>query len=443
MGKFVAILRDSYREAVSTWVLQVMLGISALLVLLVASLSFRLVTLDQALTNDFRTLNWAARMNPNGGKPEFLVENMTASNPAEPWASDYAFDVVVRTAGPKELEQARTTGLPIDRYEMRSFLRKQLFYLDKLRVEPVEPKDPKTAAEVRYKVASTGTKTPDRLAWQHEPSVLFFLDLPFYTSSLRENLYRIEKYLVNDVSAWVALFIGVVITAGFVPTLLAKGTLDLYVTKPVRRSELLLYKYVGGLTFVFILFAAAVGGVWLAVGLRTGVWSPNFLAVVPVLTFYFAVLYAVSVTVAVFTRSGLLAILATVLAWAVFWGFGKLHEAVVEVDRTEAKAKEEIGKMRKGEGGEDDLPPQFDDAKRIAGWARTLDKIAHPVLPRTYDLDARGVRLIADGLLTEAERKERKLDAELPPWEETLGVSTAFIAVMLGLSCWRFSNRDG
>ena len=52
-----------------------------------------------------------------------------------------------------------------------------------------------------------------------------------------------------------------------------------------------------------ILTAFTVGGVWVAIGLRTGFWTPHFLAVIPLLTFYFAILYAVSTLAAVLTRS--------------------------------------------------------------------------------------------------------------------------------------------
>jgi hypothetical protein len=439
--KFLAILKDSYREAVSGWVLQVMLVVSGLLMLFVASLSFRLVSLETALENSFGAINWAARKNPALGGTQFVVENMWASKPDEPWRSDYKFDIVVRAPGPEQLQRAKESGLPVNRREIRMLLREQLFYLDEIKVEDVPPAGDKPS-EARYRVTTTGTKTPDRLAWPHEPAALFWVDVPLYTQSLRSQLYLVEKYLVNDIGAWVALLVGVVITAGFVPNMLGKGTLDLYVAKPIGRSRLLIYKYVGGLTFVAVLLAVTVSGVWVILGLRTGVWAPQFLAVVPVLIFYFAILYAVSTAVAVFTRSSLLAILATVIAWATFWGFGKLHDTVVEAERSEAKMQEELGKI--GQGGDpDDLPPQLEQAQRVVGWAKWLDRFTHPVLPRTYDLDARGVQIIADGLLTEAELKQRGLDHPLPPWWETVGLSSAFIVVVLGLACWRFSTRDG
>ena len=107
-------------------------------------------------------------------------------------------------------------------------------------------------------------------------------------------VYVVENYLVSGIGAWVALLVAVIITAGFIPTMLGKGSLDLVVSKPVGRPRLLLYKYLGGLTFILLLTAYAAAGVWVAIGVRTGIWAPNFLLVIPILTFYFAVLYSVS-----------------------------------------------------------------------------------------------------------------------------------------------------
>ena len=52
---------------------------------------------------------------------------------------------------------------------------------------------------------------------------------------------------------------------------------------------------------MFLNSAVAVGGIWLVLGLRSGIWSPGFLATILILTFFFAILYAVSAFFAVLT----------------------------------------------------------------------------------------------------------------------------------------------
>ena len=64
--------------------------------------------------------------------------------------------------------------------------------------------------------------------------------------------------------------------------------------------------------------------------------------------------------------------------------------------------------------------------------------------PRTFQIDDRLERLIAEGILTENELKHDGYgDPPRRSWGELLIASFAFIAVTLGLACWRFSTRDG
>ena len=98
--------------------------------------------------------------------------------------------------------------------------------------------------------------------WPHDFS-LFFGALPIFRDGvpLGAQLYALETILVNQLGAWVAILVSVVITAFFIPNMLRKGTVDFLLVKPIRRPTLLLYKYVGGLTFIFLNTALAVGGV--------------------------------------------------------------------------------------------------------------------------------------------------------------------------------------
>ena len=228
--------------------------------------------------------------------------------------------------------------------------------------------------------------------------------------------------MVNGFGSWIGILVAVVLTSFFVPNMLGKGTVDMLVVKPIHRFVLLLYKYIGGLWFVFLNTAFAVGGVWLMIGLRTGIWAPGFLVSIPGITFYFAILYAVSVLTAVLTRSPIVCILVTVLVWAMLWGDG-IGYSILTAFRKEPEVKAQA----------DDIPP----------WVYTTADAVHFVLPRTKDLDVLLTKTIGGELLTEAEYKSNGYD-KLPDinWAESLIVSGVFIAVLLGLACWRFSVKD-
>jgi hypothetical protein len=462
--KFIAFMRDSYREALSGWVLQVMLVFAVLLILFVASVSFRPISLKDELDKQFSITNWVLARNPDPAVrgTQYVIENYKESNPAEPWKSDYSFDLVIRAGSADALNKVRDMGLPVRRRQVEQMMSDALRFLDNVELReaplgeagpvhmalggaalaPTRPGDP--PGEVRYTITSRGTKAEDALAWRHEPAILFAIDLPFFIMSLREGIYTLQKRLVNDAGAWITLLVSIVITAAFVPNMIRRGAFDLYISKPISRPLLLVYKYLGGLLYVLILTSVTVGGVWVAIGLRTGIWSPHFLALIPLLTFYFAILYSVSTLVAVLTRSTLAAIIATVFAWGVFFVAGWAHDQVQQIKKAQAEMQQKLEQAvpkTKADGDEDDAPAPLPRA--VPQWLETTTRIAHAVLPRTYDLDDRAIRLIAEGVLTEEERKQKNLDQELVPWPETIGVSGAFIALMLALASWRLVTRDG
>ena len=114
--QFLAFLRDSDREARNGWMLQIMLGLATLLVLLVASIGYRPVTLKDTLDQPFRTMRWALSLDPKAyeriGKPEATVENFVSTNAAEPWKADYTFDYVVRVPPNEDIRKAARPSIP-------------------------------------------------------------------------------------------------------------------------------------------------------------------------------------------------------------------------------------------------------------------------------------------------------------------------------------------
>ena len=465
MNKFLAILKDSYREALNTWVIPVMLVLAVLVIVLVSSISFRPITLQTELDRQFGVLNFFLSLNPNAGKPEFLIENVTSSNTEEPWKANYTFDIVFKGGKPHIVQQLREDPtFPLSRRRMETYLSQGVLpFVNELTVTEVErPADIANMAvigapalallqtvqgvEIRFHVTTKGTKINDRMSWLHVPSVLFTWEVPV-TTSLRDGAYTLEKRLVNDAGAWLTLLVGVIVTAGFIPNMLRKGGLDLYMAKPISRVQLLIYKYIGGLIFVFILATFTVGGVWIAIGFRTGIWTPHFLALIPLLTFYFAVLYAVSTVAAVFTRSPLVAIAATLFAWGLFFGIGLAYDKLQQAKEAEKKFDDAIREMvpkDKNQPPEEIEIPR--DRKKPVSIPWGIDLLItglHAPCPRTYDIDDRMIQFIAEGVLTEYELKQNGRDKPLPPWWSVFGISGAFIVAMLSLACLRFVKRDG
>jgi ABC-2 family transporter protein len=440
--KLLALLRDSLREAVDRKIFAAMLVLSGLLTLFVASISYRPITLEEEVTAEAGKMSFFGGLGPHG-EAEFRVENFHQTNEApEPWRGDYQFDWVVQA---KDLSKL-PFGMPKTRWWVRRYFTDKFQYLTNVEVSENQSKDPNLA---RFTVSSRGTTVDDFLGWRYEPKILFAIPIPFIHTSVRNMVYFVEDSLVNGFGAWAAVLIGVIITASFIPNMLQKGAIELWLSKPISRPALLVYKYVGGLTFVFLLTTATVLSVWLVIGLRSGIWATGFLIVIPAVTFYFALLYSVSTFAAVFTRSTVVAILFTLTAWFALWLVGAIHVTLdgFRQARTRMEQAVRVGAPAKSDAAkdaDDEPPPEIRDRggpPDIWPWVYTTSDLIYKALPRTRELDDLTAEWVGRGLLTDAEQKKLE-KKDRPPWWETVGVTAAFIAVMLGLSCWKFSRAD-
>jgi hypothetical protein len=103
---------------------------------------------------------------------------------------------------------------------------------------------------------------------------------------------------------------------GFLPEFLRPRAAAVLLTKPVPRWALLVGKYLGVLALAAVQVGAFVGGTWAALGVRTGVWHPGYLACAPLLVLEFAVLYSFSALIAVWTRSTAVCVVGALALWA-------------------------------------------------------------------------------------------------------------------------------
>jgi ABC-type transport system involved in multi-copper enzyme maturation permease subunit len=83
------------------------------------------------------------------------------------------------------------------------------------------------------------------------------------------------------------VFLAVFATGSQVPHLVRRGTIDLYLTRPVSRVHVLLGRFLGAVTLVIANLAFLCGGVFVIVALKTGVWQPRFFAATAVILLVF------------------------------------------------------------------------------------------------------------------------------------------------------------
>ncbi len=431
MMRYLALLRDSYREALDSKVIYFTFGLSLLMVLLLASMSFRPVSVKDDVEFMCGISDWSSNVNASSkGKSagqSTVTEYEEIGDDLPPWEKDYRLTVTVNF--PKDF--AGTPEAQTQRLQTTEIVRASLTQvgLRDLKIEQEQTADGEAAI---IRVRSHGTRITDRQHWRHEPSLFFGLvPMPLFRGSLTGSVYWIENILVNNIGAWVIILIGVVVTAFFIPNMLQKGSLDLLLVKPVTRVGLLGFKYLGGLLFVFLNSLIAIGGVWLVLGVRTGIWTPGFPLTILVITFFFAILYSVSALFGVLTRSAVLAIFMTCIAWVLLFVLAQAHyylnrPAPTPGGEVAAEHNESVT----------DIDPTL---RRI----RVGVNVLYTILPRTSDLGSLTADLVSWDLLSEDERRAYGLRSdETVKWGESVGVSLAFIAVMLGLASLRFATKD-
>ncbi len=136
---------------------------------------------------------------------------------------------------------------------------------------------------------------------------------------------------------------------------------------------------------------------------------------VPVITFFFAILYAASALIGVITRSSVAAILMTCVMWFALW-FLSLVYAMLDSTRNTP--------------GEND-------------WVYPIVDTLHAVLPRTTDLDLLLRKVLVEQLIDEFQGRQAGFVAGPDmTWGVSLTVSLAFIASLLTLGSWRFYRKD-
>jgi len=199
----------------------------------------------------------------------------------------------------------------------------------------------------------------------------------------------------------VGTFLAIFATAHLVPRLMEKGTVDLYLSRPVGRVPLLLSRYLAGLLLAAGNVFYLLGSMWLIVVVKTHVVHPRFLLAGLVILFAVACLMAFAFLVGVMTSSTAVSIMAT---FAVFF----LSAIFVAHDRIAAAMSAE--------------------------WAARLVHALYWVLPKTAEL---GRALVGLVLGEEGPARLRKA-LLLSPFLTT----ALFGGVCLSLASWRFQRKD-
>lgn len=196
-------------------------------------------------------------------------------------------------------------------------------------------------------------------------------------------------------------FLAIFATAHLVPRMQEKGTIDLYLSRPVSRVKLLLSRYVAGLLLAASNIFYLVISMWLIVMWKTHVVHPKFLMAAVIILFVVATLLAFAFLVGVVTSSTAVSIMSS---YALFF-FGLM---LAGHDRFAAVVSKQ--------------------------WQAGLIQTLYWIIPKTAELFAAVVAFVSDNRVPEAMAK-----ALTPaPFLATGG----FLVVCLTLASWLFYRKE-
>ncbi len=470
MTKYYAILKDSIREALDSKILYVMLALSVLVVFAAFALSFEPLPAEKTLAKFFWT-----KKNGKDVPPMFAAIHSTKPKDDEAAKAmfqrafaSYPFRLVsVEPQGGVENEPTGSYSLTVAKIIPKvgpgfalggddagdANVIKSLFleaerdgYFTVGGIEPVKIDDPKEET-ARYRLTVHGTAKTARV-WDTDTSWMFgTIPLPAFSGGPLGMELLALTFLVLSFGAIITVCIGIVVTSFFFPNMLRKGTVDLLLVKPIQRWVLILYKFVGGLVFMFLTSAVTITGYWLALGLRSGIWANGLLFLIFTLTFFFAILYSISTFAGVVTRSTVVSIMAALFAYAVLGTIDGAH--VIFEENVKAEANAELQKQQRRElaklTGEDIADPkeEHDSATKWADSYWVLGfRVLNSVLPRTGDLNAFNRSIMHADLTSGDLGKIAEGAGETRNWWMMGIVSAAWIAFFLGLSVAWFTFND-
>ena len=199
----------------------------------------------------------------------------------------------------------------------------------------------------------------------------------------------------------IGTFLALFATAHLVPRLQEKGTIDLYLSRPVGRVPLLLSRYLAGLALAAANLAYLILSMWLIVVWKTHVAHPRFLAGGAVILFTIAVLLAFAFLVGVVTSSTGVSLMATFAVFC-FAFMIAAHDRIAAAVSTQTAA--------------------------------TIVHGVYWVLPKSAELLRATVSLVSGG----------QMSGRLPPVDALTAYGSSFLfgAGSLGLASWLFSRKD-
>jgi ABC-type transport system involved in multi-copper enzyme maturation permease subunit len=358
MSKYLAVIKDSFREAFASRVLWMLLIAITFVLAVLAPFGFREVQTTRLTDDDFRDpWEFMERIRKEGPKQpdapigrvwklmdETYRNRLTKAkipnvdreqgNPLEILGlfSDFVRQMNKLIERNDLFDRATWEEVPILTSEAVAMSTKQregklvateLPRFNRLMLEAAFSgmirESPPTSIQWRYAWMNFGSPDP--------------LSSDTIRTAIEGNAAWVLKWLVGVVGVLVAILV----TSPIIPQMFDQGSLHLLLSKPVSRWMLLLAKFIGGCAYILLSASYLIIGLWLILGIRFGIWESRLLLSIPIYLFVFSIYYSVSSLAGVIWRSPIVSVAMSVLFWlACFvlgWALWFVEHVYIEKDR--------------------------------------------------------------------------------------------------------------
>jgi ABC-type transport system involved in multi-copper enzyme maturation permease subunit len=330
MRPYLAIIKDSFREAMASRVLWVLLVLSTLLLAALVPIGF-----EEELASNLRehelldVLTLCKQLESEG-------ESTDSSPSRHIWSllSEELKESVSKVAAADSSDSQPLWMVDIElRIELNKLLTRRDFY------EASAWKDVEPVSEAKELLALGVENLPDdqvgrlnrllleaaypELIASSQEKVVFVAyfgytileDLPIEADQIRSVLTQALAGFTGFFVGIVGIFVAILVTSPMIPRTFDAGAIDLLLSKPVSRWLLFLSKFAGGSAFIFLNASYFIVGIWLIAGLRHDIWSEKLLLCIPVFLFLFVIYYSISAFVGVVWKGAVMSVMMTILFW--------------------------------------------------------------------------------------------------------------------------------
>jgi len=339
MRPYLAIVKDSFREAFHSRVLWIVLIIITIFLLAAAPLSYRQTLTVGVGEGDFTWNDFVAQLRKadegTAGRGVQRIWSLLSDNrqqavrdyqplPSQPQFKDLKAHAQFTEPMVKELNavlqredlyQSTAFSTASLRTEGKDLLRRQ----KELTIEETQRLNRLLLESAFGDAVDRSPATSLQLMYAlYEVSAALPISKPLLVRVVREWL----PFLVDKGLLAIGLLVAIVVTAPAIPHTFETGSLHLLLSKPVSRSLLYVSKFVGSCAFVLLCGTYLFIGLYLVLGIRWGVWEPRLMWCIPIYTFVFAVYYSVAALAGLVWRNVIVSILVAIMFWTLCFSVG-------------------------------------------------------------------------------------------------------------------------